>query len=196
MRNLLRKRFATRASFLDATGSFPSWAVAQEPRGYIVVAGSYAPYTIVDVDFASVSANSWKREDATNPSGQEFSFFLRSDYHDHSCQIEDSSTSEISDFLNTVYGFAKRGEEDEAIDVILEYINDLLVEGQFDSCDRILDEVDLARIPPVLMVSFLTITAAAKPKLKSRDRFFKVVQRLVAKQRGGKATARLLDGLD
>ena len=75
-------------------------------------------------------------------------------------------------------------------------MNNLLIDEQFDACDLILAEVALARIPPVLMVSFLTISAAAKSKLRNRDTFFKIVRRMVAKQRGEKAADRLLDGLD
>ena len=108
----------------------------------------------------------------------------------------EESSSELRVFFDTVYDLAKRGKEDYAIDVIFECFDKLLIDEQFDVCDLILAEVALARIPPVLMVSFLTITAAAKSKLQNRDKFFKDVRQLVAKQRGEKAADRLLDGLE
>jgi hypothetical protein len=126
----------------------------------------------------------------------EYRPFFDSDFQRDICDADESATSEISAFLDTVYDFAKREKEDDAIDVIFQYMNNLLVEGQFNACDRILGEVDIARIPPVLMVSFLTITAAAKTKLKNRERFLNVVRRVVARERGEKAAGRLLDGLD
>ena len=122
--------------------------------------------------------------------------FTHSDSLSDDSEDEESSTSEIRAFLDTIYDLVKRGKEDYAIDVIFEYMNNLLIDGQFDACDLILAEVALAKIPPVLMVSFLTISAAAKSKLRNRDTFFKIARRMVAKQRGEKAADRLLDGLD
>lgn len=109
---------------------------------------------------------------------------------------DDESSGEISAFLDKVYDLARCGKEEFAIDVIFEYMNTLLVQGEFGTCDRILAEVDIGRIPPVLMVSFLTITAAAASRLKNRKRFYQFVRALVARERGEKAAERLLDGLE
>lgn len=107
-----------------------------------------------------------------------------------------TTLGEISAFLDTVYDLSAQEKTDCAIDVIFNYMNNLLVEGKFEFCDRILSEVALTRIPPVLMISFLTITAAAKPKLKNRHRFFSIVQRLIVQERGEKGAQRLLNGLE
>ena len=104
--------------------------------------------------------------------------------------------SEQCDFLNKVYDFIERDWKDDAIDVIFQHMNYLLFAGEFDACDWILVEVDISRISPVLMVSFLTITAAAKTKLDNRDRFFRAVKRAVTADRGEEATERLLKGLE
>jgi len=122
--------------------------------------------------------------------------YTRSDPTSASFAQEDGSAGETSAFLDTVYDLARSGKEELAIDVIFEYMNGLLVQGKFGTCDRILAEVDIGRIPPVLMVSFLTITAAAAPRLKNRRRFHQFVRALVARERGEKAAERLLDGLE
>ncbi len=109
---------------------------------------------------------------------------------------DQDAASEFSVFFDEVCGLAGRGEEDRAIDVIFEHVNSLLIEGRFEACDRILAEVEIARIPPVLMISFLTITAAAKPQLHNRDSFFRNVAGVIARERGARAAERLLDGLE
>ena len=109
---------------------------------------------------------------------------------------DQNAACDFSTFLDEVYGLAGNGEEDRAIDVIFEHVNGLLIEGRFDVCDRILAEVDIARIPPVLMISFLTITAAAKPQLHNRDSFFRNVAGVIARERGERAAERLLNGLE
>lgn len=126
----------------------------------------------------------------------EFTPIVDTDLRGEYGEQRDDTDNQIGVFLDSVYSLAKQGKEDHAIDVIFEYVNSLLVQREFKSCDELLAEVNIEKIPPVLMVSFLTITAAAKPKLKNRDRFFKLVWGMVARQRGQDAADRLLDGLD
>lgn len=201
-----KKELPGAGRLFDAAGQRFEWAVAQKPRGSSLQSGAYVAYVIICTDSASVGGQWGKPEDKKSYSVDpeefrrtrmwEYAPFFGSDLQADICNEDEGSTSEISAFLDTVYDFAKRDKEDHAIDVILEYMNNLLVEGQFEACDRILGEVDIARIPPVLMVSFLTITAAAKTRLKNRNTFLKVVRRVVARERGEKAAERLLDGLD
>jgi hypothetical protein len=106
------------------------------------------------------------------------------------------ATRRVSAFLDSVYDYSKRGKEDYAMDVIFEYMNSLFVERNFEACDLILREINIARIPVVLMVSFLTITAADRAELNNRKFFYQSVKRLVEKERGEIATQRLLEGLD
>lgn len=191
---------------LERNGNQLRWPVSRVSHHGDSPSNSYVAYVVVCTDTAAVAVfhggpgdvqcRSLDFDDALSTSEEELTPFLRLNIERDSFDEGRESTSEISAFLDTVYDFSRRGKEDHAIDVIFEYMNNLLVERQFEACDRILGEVDIARIPTVLMVSFLTITAAAKAKLKSRRRFYKLVERLVAKERGEKATQRLLDGLD
>ena len=195
-----------RGGLLERSGNRLRWPVAQVSHHRDTPANSYVAYIIVCTDTAAVAVFSDELGDNQSRSldpnyfihgfEAELTPFLQLDIEGDSFDEDQGSTSEISAFLDTVYDFSKRRKEDHAIDVIFEYINNLLVEGHFETCDRILGEVDIARIPTVLMVSFLTITAAAKAKLKNRRRFYKLVERVVARERGAKATQRLLDGLD
>jgi len=102
---------------------------------------------------------------------------------------------EIDQFLAKVYSLNDSGREEEAIDVVLGHFNDLLEAQRQDECDRILDRIELSRIPHVLMLSFLTITAGAKGKLKNREKFFHQVWQLIADKRGNEIANRLLNGL-
>jgi len=188
------------------TGERFGWVSISKPRATAFQSGSLVGYVVMFTDSASVAGDWGQLEDEASRSVDPEEFtrirrwdvtpFLHSDLQSDTCDEEEGSTGEISAFLDTVYDLSARGKEDYAIDVIFEFMNNLLVEGQFEACDRILSEVAIARIPPVLMVSFLTITAAAKPKLKNRHRFFSIIRRLVARQRGEKAAQRLLDGLE
>ena len=188
---------------LDVGGQRFGWPVARKPRGSSFPSGSYVACVIMYADSASVAGVWGELEDEksrSDDSGRrrmwEFTPFVHSDLQSDVCDEEEGSTSEITVFLAAVYDLARRDEGDSAIDVIFQYMNSLLVEGRFEDCDRILGEVEIARIPTVLMVSFLTITAAAKTNLKNRGGFFKDVRRVVARERGEKTAQRLLDGLD
>lgn len=97
--------------------------------------------------------------------------------------------------LSTVYDLYKCGREDYAIDVIFRHMDNLFVERNFEACDLILHKVNIKRISVVLMISFLTITAAYKADLKSRKLFYRCVKRLIIKERGEVVARRLLDGL-
>ena len=62
----------------------------------------------------------------------------------------------IYKFLDKVYGFADDNKYREAIDIIFQHINTLLLGKDFYEVNEILGEIDLTQLPPVLMISFLT----------------------------------------
>lgn len=107
----------------------------------------------------------------------------------------DDVSEDIEAFLDRVYDLAEKSQSRRAIDVIFLHMNTLLMDGKFHVCDRILSEVDLQKIPPMLMTSFLTITAAARKKLPHRPMFYRNVRRLVEAKRGPASADRLLVGL-
>lgn len=108
----------------------------------------------------------------------------------------DDVNKEIEAFLDRVYDMVKKDQSRRAIDVIFLQMNTLLMGEKFKVCNTILSAIDLRNIPPMLMTSFLTITAAARKKLLYRPIFYRNVRRLVEAERGTAGADRLLVGLN
>ena len=84
--------------------------------------------------------------------------------------------------------------DDEWLDDIYNVFNNLLCEGDFTGANAIIRACDPYKVPLVIAIGVLTITAAAKTKLPARADYFEC-----AKQRAeseGKDANRLLDGLE
>lgn len=75
-----------------------------------------------------------------------------------------------SGWLETLYAHAAAGEREEAVDLIIDQIDDLLCAGEVFEVDRILDAVDLSRLDSYMMVAFLSATLAARKFLCARRR--------------------------
>jgi hypothetical protein len=99
-------------------------------------------------------------------------------------------------FLDRVRQLEASGNEDDAIDLIFDTINTFLLENDFARCDSILGRIDVATIPRVLLIAFLTITAAAKSRLPSRSAFFADVNAAITRERGSQLADQLLRGLE
>lgn len=81
----------------------------------------------------------------------------------------------INEFLNNVYHL----KNDKCIDFIYDQIDLLFRNNNFHIVDKIISEVNISILSDDIILSFLTITLAAKSKLPSREIFFdKVKQRL------------------
>ena len=65
---------------------------------------------------------------------------------------------------------------DNEIDIIYDRIDDLLSDGKFNEVDNMLKNLDVNRIDEDEMLSYLTITAAAKNILLNRKAFFEKVK--------------------
>ena len=59
----------------------------------------------------------------------------------------------------------------EQINRIYHLVEDLLCDGRFETVDLLLDSLNVDRVLPEVLVAWLTITLAAKDKLKTRDVF-------------------------
>jgi len=103
---------------------------------------------------------------------------------------------EIQLFLDRICALIQNDEPRRAIDAIFQEVNSLLVASRFDDCDQLLRRIDLDRIPPLLLASFLTITVAAKEQLPTRAEFYRQVRDRVETQRGVEGANRLLAGLE
>lgn len=71
-------------------------------------------------------------------------------------------------WLDTVYSLVARGKPDDAIDVLFDRVDDLLIAGEFPRCNDLLHAVDLARLDIDLLVALLSITLRAAPHLPDR----------------------------
>lgn len=83
---------------------------------------------------------------------------------------------------------------DYEIDCIFRYINDLHLKGQFQVTDAILKNLDIKKIHPTLLLSYLTISRLARHELKEYDNFFHKVEKYFVEI--GKTDPRLLSGLE
>lgn len=86
-------------------------------------------------------------------------------------------------------------ERDE-LDKIYNTIYDLLVNKKFMEVDDMLKNIDLENISITYIIGYLTITAAAKNKLKERSSFYEKVYFSISDKKGKNYTDRLLDGLE
>ena len=109
--------------------------------------------------------------------------------------LEEIFDREIEDFLDQVYRLGAAGDLQTATDKIFDNIDGLLVSRSFEMCDRILRHVMVDRLPTALMRSFLTITVAAKDKLKEREGFVRRVEKAMISKRGPETTKKLLQRL-
>ncbi len=110
-------------------------------------------------------------------------------------EVAEADVAGIDQFFDTVRKLDREKELQAATDQVYELFDRLLTEGSFETCDRILMRVDVGNLSTSLLRSVLTITAAAKEKLKARDDFFTRVEREMIRQRGEETTKRLLSRL-
>jgi hypothetical protein len=108
---------------------------------------------------------------------------------------ETSNSGTVAAFLDRVYTLARDQEDRRAIDVVYQFFNYLMLEHRYEVCDEILRRLDLRRISALLMVAFLTITAAGSDELNSRQLFYSRAKQAIETVRGRDATTRLLAGL-
>jgi hypothetical protein len=102
-------------------------------------------------------------------------------------------------FLSTLYQVVKEQGEDAAMRMVYAYIHKIRMEDrpeQLVLCDRILEDIDFRRVPPVLLIALLTITAPIKKKLKKRAQFFANAKKAIAEARGSEPAERMLIGLE
>jgi hypothetical protein len=113
---------------------------------------------------------------------------------DCSTAIPDLNVRNIrnDDVLQAIYRLDAHGMVRHAADRVLEHIDNLLNESRFSECDHLFREVDLTRLSDTLVVSFLGITLAAKPKLKLRAAFYDQALEVVSRRRGRDVAQRLL----
>ncbi len=97
-----------------------------------------------------------------------------------------------ADFLERVYALYRPEDWDAATDLVFDYVDELLVHSAFAEADRLLQEVQVDRLAPTVMRSFLTITYPARTRLPSWPLFLDLVQTEMRQQIGVERTENIL----
>lgn len=108
-----------------------------------------------------------------------------------------TTQTEIDEFCEEVYSVADTYTHRYAIGFIFQTMNDMLMEGHFDAVAAILQNITPSKLSPMLLTSFLTITAAAREKLgPHRGEFYDRAYKAIQTTKGKEATDKLLIGLN
>lgn len=99
-------------------------------------------------------------------------------------------------FFEKIQELTEQRAEEALLDLIYDRLDDLLVAGDFDSCDAILAAVEVARLDPVGMVGFLTITLPARERLPSRAALVTRAREALSQRRPQNEVDALLRGLE
>ena len=98
---------------------------------------------------------------------------------------EEVRVRELDDYLSGVYAQVAAGDVLPAMDSVIEYIDNLLIDGLYAVCDELLRKADFERLPSVIRRAFLMMTLPAKDKLRERQGKYDVALKLLSKERGG-----------
>lgn len=98
-------------------------------------------------------------------------------------------------FLRGLEKRVAQGRVDNALDVLYDRVDDLLLEGAFNTCNALLACVDVERSDETLLLGILTITHAARERLPRRAEFFRQVRGRILRTSPNEAEG-LLQGLE
>ncbi len=104
-------------------------------------------------------------------------------------------TTRQQNVLPLLYQFVEQNRIDDALDLLYEVIDDLLVSGSFGACERMLGKMDLNRMNADTLVGVLSITLPAKNLLAARERFLHSVDKHLRRSLSSEQTQDLLRGL-
>lgn len=97
-----------------------------------------------------------------------------------------------STFIDTVYEYQKKGDLDGGVDYIFSVLNSWLYKGEFNLADYVLAIIDEKKLESDLLLSFLTITRAARDKLPSRSKYIDRAFHRISQLRGHAVAKKLL----
>lgn len=97
-------------------------------------------------------------------------------------------------WLERVYVLVSQAELEDAIDLLFEQVDDLLLAGRFNDCDKILQKVDIDRLETNLMIGLLSVTLAAAKELPNRALVMSAIRESLTRSDPARVE-RLLNGL-
>jgi len=74
----------------------------------------------------------------------------------------------MTTWVEKIYSLVEQGKSYKAINILFKEIDDLLCEGEFETCNESLKTFDLERLDTSLLVGLLSITFPASDKLSYR----------------------------
>ncbi|MGO8898442.1 MAG: hypothetical protein ACLQU5_08835 [Isosphaeraceae bacterium] len=109
----------------------------------------------------------------------------------------DPAESEIDEieallFVQSIYSLHRQGKKQKALDMIMAYFDDAMIERRIAQCDVTLSKIDARMIGSSMIITILGITGAAKAYLRERPDFIARALDALADERGRAYAERLL----
>src|SRR5262245_32506297 len=101
----------------------------------------------------------------------------------------------IETVLEQVYALSSVDDLESASDLVVDYVDRLLDDGAFATCDELLSKVEVRKIPTTLMRALLAVTLPAKSRLLSRKNLYEEINVAMVRLRGAETTERLIGRL-
>lgn len=101
-----------------------------------------------------------------------------------------------NDWISEVIRLSEIGKEDESLDVIFDNIDEMLLQGRFDDCDSAVSSILIRKFSNAQLITVLTATLPAKPKLGSRREIVRRIRSELSERTSPAVANALLRGLD
>lgn len=102
----------------------------------------------------------------------------------------------LDEFRERVESYCASGHTDCAIDVIYDVVDDMLIDGQTETVDRLLGRLRVQRLDIATMLGFLSITCGDASRLPARHAYFQAVRDDLRRRGEQDRMGDLLHGLD
>jgi hypothetical protein len=107
--------------------------------------------------------------------------------------LQNATEVRTLNFLAKVYHLNKHGQYHVAIDEVLAFFDEALLENNIAQCQQALRQLDVNQLSASVLKTVLVITGKAKAWLPERESFFKRAKDHLARTRSARDAARLLD---
>ncbi len=91
----------------------------------------------------------------------------------HQIHAGQPAPPQVFDWLPEVYALIEQGDDESAADIVVDVVDELLSASDFSRCDELLQMVDVKRLNPNLLITFLAVSLPAKQKLPSRSQLLR-----------------------
>lgn len=97
-------------------------------------------------------------------------------------------------WLNKVYKFVEEKDDEDAADLLLEKIDDLLIDHKIDECNNILEIIDLNKLSVNLIIVLLSSVRMAREVLPSYQNILEKIREHLGKMETEERLVGLLTG--